>query len=68
MWLAAFVAGAQVDVPSQAPPVVATELAATLLQGAITTGVAVLCVHLYARYRRPWFGWFAVAWGVYVAL
>lgn len=57
----------QVDVPAQAPPVVATELAATLLQGAITTGVAVLCAHLYARYRRPWFGWFAVAWGVYVA-
>lgn len=57
----------QVDVPAQAPPIVATELAATLLQGAITTGVAVLCAHLYARYRRPWFGWFALAWGVYVA-
>ncbi|MFN5600188.1 MAG: GAF domain-containing protein, partial [Gemmatimonas sp.] len=57
----------QVDVPTQAAPVVATELAATLLQGAITAGVAVLCVHLYARYRRPWFGWFALAWGVYVA-
>lgn len=49
------------------PPVVATELAATLLQGAITTGVAALCAHLYTRYRRPWFGWFAIAWGVYVA-
>lgn len=58
---------AQVDVPTQAPPIVATELAATLLQGAITTGVAVLCAHLFARYRRPWFGWFALAWGVYVA-
>lgn len=58
---------AQVDVPVQAPPVVATELAATLLQGAITTGVAVLCAHLFVRYRRPWFGWFALAWGVYVA-
>jgi len=57
----------QVDVPTQAPPIVATELAATLLQGAITTGVAVLCAHLFARYRRPWFGWFALAWGVYVA-
>ncbi|GAB1344900.1 sensor histidine kinase [Gemmatimonas sp.] len=57
----------QVDVPAQAPPIVATELAATLLQGAITTGVAVLCAHLYARYRRPWFGWFALAWSVYVA-
>jgi len=48
-------------------PMVATELAATLLQGAITTGLAVLCAHLYARYHRPWFGWFAVAWGIYVA-
>ena len=57
----------QVDVPTEAPPIVATELAATLLQGAITTGVAVLCAHLYARYQRPWFGWFALAWGVYVA-
>lgn len=43
------------------------ELAATLLQGVVTAGVAVLCVHLYLRYRRPWFGWFAVAWTVYVA-
>jgi signal transduction histidine kinase len=57
----------QVDTSTASPPMLATELAATLLQGAITTGVAVLCVHLYARYRRPWFGWFAVAWGVYVA-
>ena len=65
--LSAVMALGQVDVPVDAPPIVATELAATLLQGAITTGVAVLCVHLYARYRRPWFGWFAVAWGVYVA-
>ncbi len=45
----------------------ATELAATLLQGAITTGLAALCAHLYARYHRPWFGWFAVAWSIYVA-
>ncbi|MCC6242770.1 MAG: GAF domain-containing sensor histidine kinase [Gemmatimonadaceae bacterium] len=52
------------DVPA---PLLATELAATLLQGAITTGLAALCVHLFARYRRPWFGWFAMAWGVYVA-
>lgn len=65
--LAGLLAVVQVDVPIQAPPIVATELAATLLQGAITTGVAVLCANLYARYRRPWFGWFAMAWGVYVA-
>jgi signal transduction histidine kinase len=47
-------------------PLFASEFAATLLQGAITTGLAVLCLHLYRRYRRPWFAWFAVAWGIYV--
>lgn len=57
----------QVDIPAPGPLAVATELAATLLQGAVTTGVAALCAHLYVRYRRPWFGWFALAWGVYVA-
>lgn len=45
----------------------ASELAATLLQGAITAGLAGLCAHLYVRFQRPWFGWFAVAWCVYVA-
>ena len=44
----------------------ASELAATLLQGAITAGLAALCAHLYVRFQRPWFGWFAVAWCVYV--
>lgn len=48
-------------------PLLESELAATLLQGAITTGLAALCAHLYARYHRPWFGWFAVAWSIYVA-
>lgn len=47
-------------------PLFASEFAATLLQGAITTGLAALCLHLYRRYRRPWFAWFAVAWGMYV--
>lgn len=61
------VARLQVDLPVEPPALVATELAAILLQGVVTTGVAALCAHLYARYRRPWFGWFAVAWGVYVA-
>lgn len=49
-----------------APELLSSELAATLLQGAITTGAGALCAHLYTRYKRPWFGWFAVAWGVYV--
>jgi len=57
---------AQIDVQITPSELLASELAATLLQGAVTTGVAVLCAHLYVRYRRSWFGWFAVAWGVYV--
>ncbi len=57
----------QATLPDTPPPLLASELAATLLQGAITTGLAALCAHLYTRYQRPWFGWFAVAWGVYVA-
>ncbi len=57
----------QAQLPATPPPLLATELSATLLQGAITTGLAALCAHLYTRYRRPWFGWFALAWGVYVA-
>jgi signal transduction histidine kinase len=57
----------QAALPSTAQPLLASELAATLLQGAITTGLAVLCAHLYTRFQRPWFGWFAMAWGVYVA-
>ena len=65
--LSLLLAFAQGDMIQAPPPMLATELAATLLQGAITTGLAALCAHLYVRYRRPWFGWFAVAWSVYVA-
>lgn len=43
----------------------ANELAASVLQGAITAGLAGLCAHLFVRYGRPWFGWFAIAWSVY---
>ena len=67
MLLPMLLALAQGDMIQAPPPLLATELAATLLQGAITTGLAALCAHLYVRYRRPWFGWFAVAWSVYVA-
>lgn len=49
------------------PPVAGAELAAAALQGAITLGLALLGAHLFRRYRRPWFGWFAAAWGIYVA-
>jgi signal transduction histidine kinase len=41
------------------------ELDAALLQGTITAALAALCAFLYARYRKPYFGWWAVAWGLY---
>ncbi|MEO7521964.1 MAG: GAF domain-containing sensor histidine kinase [Gemmatimonas sp.] len=58
----------QVALPDDGLPGLAmSELAATMLQGVITVGLAALCANLYVRYRRPWFRWFAVAWAVYVA-
>ncbi|MFQ5529197.1 MAG: sensor histidine kinase [Gemmatimonadota bacterium] len=47
------------------PPHDATELAAAFLQTGITVGVAVVCVFLYARYRRPYFAIWALAWTIY---
>ncbi|MGH7710492.1 MAG: hypothetical protein ACREOG_04375, partial [Gemmatimonadaceae bacterium] len=42
------------------------ELHAALLQGAVTVGTAVLCWYLFAKYRRPYFLWWSVAWTLYV--
>lgn len=42
------------------------ELHPALLQAAITLGLAALCGVLYARYRKPAFLWWAVAWGLYL--
>jgi signal transduction histidine kinase len=41
------------------------ELDAALLQAAITAALAVLCAFLYSRYRKPYFAWWAGAWGLY---
>jgi signal transduction histidine kinase len=43
------------------------ELDAAILQAAITLLVLMLCAGLWIRTRRPHFGWWAVAWGLYVA-
>jgi len=51
----------QAPVPSQH-----TELEAAILQAAITFGLTVLCALLYRRYQKPYFKWWAVAWGLYV--
>lgn len=42
------------------------ELHAALLQAAITGALAVLCAFLFERYRKPYFAWWAAAWGLYL--
>src|SRR5689334_20075587 len=46
--------------------VAGNELAAALLQASITAGLAALCLFLYRRHRKPYFAWFAAAWGLYL--
>lgn len=43
-----------------------TELHAAVLLAAITLGLAALCGLLYRRYRKPYLGWLAVAWFLYL--
>ena len=50
--------------PAVPPEVVRTEFAAALLQTAITAALALLCLFLYDRHRKPYFAWFAAAWGL----
>jgi signal transduction histidine kinase len=47
-------------------PATAIELDAALLQATITAALAALCAFLYARYRKPYFAWWAAAWGLYL--
>jgi signal transduction histidine kinase len=49
----------------QIPVVARTELAAAGLQAAITIALASLCLWLYRRHGKPYFAWFAAAWGLY---
>src|SRR4051812_20909318 len=46
-------------------PTGAMELDAAMLQAAITASLAALCVFLFSRYRKPYFAWWAGAWGLY---
>jgi len=48
-------------VPTQAQ----TELAAAYLQLGVTLGLLLLCAVLHRRYRKQYFGLWAIAWGVY---
>jgi signal transduction histidine kinase len=44
----------------------AGELQVAALLAAITLGLAVLCVFLYRRYRKPFLVWWVAAWGLYL--
>ncbi len=48
-------------------PTLLGELDAALLQATITLGLVAVCVLLYARFRKPHFFWWAVAWSLYLA-
>jgi signal transduction histidine kinase len=48
------------------PPTSDIELDAALLQAAITGALGLLCAFLFERYRKPYFAWWAVAWGLYL--
>src|SRR3954467_3703838 len=43
----------------------AIELDAALLQATITAALAALCAFLFGRYRKSYFAWWSVAWGLY---
>ena len=42
------------------------ELSAALLQAAVTAALAALSLHFFLRYRKPYFAWWATAWGLYL--
>ena len=41
------------------------ELSSALLQLAVTVGLGMVCVGLFYRFRKPYFKWWAAAWGLY---
>jgi signal transduction histidine kinase len=50
--------------PTAFPPT--TELHAAVLLAAVTLGLAFVCGLLFYRYRKPYLGWWAVAWTLYL--
>jgi signal transduction histidine kinase len=47
------------------PAAQTTELHAAFLQAVITLGLAALCWFIHRRHRKPYFAWWAGAWGLY---
>jgi signal transduction histidine kinase len=52
--------------PAFAAAASGTELAAVLLQIAVTVGLMVVCAWQYRQYRKSVFAWWTLAWGLYV--
>ncbi len=48
------------------PVLPVSEIQAALLQATITLGLVILCAWLYRQYRKPYFLWWAIAWGTYL--
>ena len=47
-------------------PTSLSELNAAVLQAVITLGIAALCAVLFVQFRKRYFLWWAIAWGLYV--
>jgi signal transduction histidine kinase len=50
----------------QVPGVLAGELAAAFLEAAITLALSLLCAALWRRSKQPYFGWWALAFGLFL--
>ena len=50
-----------------APGALAVELSAAILEAAITLALALLCAGLWRRTRQPYFGWWTLAFALFVS-
>ena len=48
------------------PEVTTAEIAAAFLQAMVTLGLAIVFLYLFRRYHKPYFGWWALAWLLYL--
>jgi signal transduction histidine kinase len=49
------------------PPALTSELPAAILEAAITLALAVLCAALWRRTKQPYFGWWALAFALFLS-
>lgn len=48
------------------PEVTTAEIAAAFFQATVTLGLAIVFLYLFRRYRKPYFGYWALAWLLYL--